>query len=304
MKACKTIFNILGILFAIIFSVITLLLLPVIPLVSTCTTLLQPDTIQEFLQDMHLSEQLESTLKNSAPSDLQSLDMKFIDDLMASELMEDIIQLYLDNLFDVLESDHMENINQQQIQTLLDTHTPSLVSMIRPYLPTELPITDDDISKYAKEMLEPALTTMISSLPTLEDMGIDQTRLTMICMLYNGTFLKYSIIIIAILSLLVFLCRFPRFKGFMWLGVIYLFFTVILLILASDANRLVHNLLSSDIENTLGDALQLIIELTRTQLYSCAGIMGLLGVLFIVLFLTIRNILSRIEKNTTEEFAA
>ena len=140
MKACKTIFNILGILFAIIFSVITLLLLPVIPLVSTCTTLLQPDTIQEFLQDMHLSEQLESTLKNSAPSDLQSLDMKFIDDLMASELMEDIIQLYLDNLFDVLESDHMENINQQQIQTLLDTHTPSLVSMIRPYLPTELPI--------------------------------------------------------------------------------------------------------------------------------------------------------------------
>ena len=304
MKACKIVFNIFGILLAIIFSCITFCLLPTIPVISTCTSIFQPDTIQQLLQDMDLSERLESTLKESAPSDLQNLDMDFIDDLMASELMKDILQLYMDNLLGVLENDHMENISQQQLQTLLDTHSPTLVSMIRPYLPSELSITDEDVSRYANDMLEPALLNMVSSLPTLEDMGIDSGYLTLIHMLYNGTFLKYGIIAIGILSLLVFLCRFPRFNGFKWLAIIYLLNAVILLILATEANTFVPELLSKDTANALGGALQPIIDLARSEIYNCAHIIGLLGVLFIVLLILGRKFIFSPKQNATEDLAA
>ena len=163
MKACKIFFNILGILLAIILSIFTLIVLLATPTISVGTSLFKPDTIQQVIQDMNLSVQLEKTLKDSVPADLQNLDMKFVDDLMTSELMSDILQLYIDNLVGILENDHMESINQQQIQELLNKHTPSLVTMTRSYLPTEIPLSDAEISNYANDMLEPALLTMVSA---------------------------------------------------------------------------------------------------------------------------------------------
>ena len=304
MKVFKSIFNILGILLAFILSLFTISALIATPVASAVTSLLQPGTIQQVIQDMNLSEQLETVLKESAPEDLKDLDMQFIDDLMASELMNDILQLYIDNMVGILEEDRMESINQQQIQTLLAEHTPDLVTMIRPYLPADIPLNDDEISKYANDMLEPALITMVSSLPSLEDMGIDDTALSIIHMLYNGTLLKLCFIFIIILSLLVFLCRFPGFKGFMWLGITYLLSAIVLFLATGNMEDLVKNLLPKLAIDSLTFAIDPVMTLFKTKITMYGRNIIILSIVFIVLFILGKLLIFGKKVSKNKELAA
>ena len=300
MKAIKIIFNIFGILLAIIFGFFTFCSLIVTPVVSAGTDIFQPDTIQQLLQDMNLSKQLESTLKESVPAELQNIDASFIDDLMDSELINDVLQLYIDNLLGVLENDHIESINQQQIQNLLDKHTPELVSMLRPYLPSDFPFTDQEVSKYANDMVKPALTTMVSSLPTLEDLGVDNTTLTVIHMLYDGSLLKHLFIAIFILSLLVFLFRFPGLKGFMWLGIIYLLSAVVLFLTTANVNILVDIILPPDSVEKIDFALQPIVELFKEKFF-WGGRNAIILSSFFIVFFTITRIFRFCKKKSAKE---
>jgi len=304
MKACKNIFNISGIILAIFLSLFTFATLLTTPVVSTCTSLLQPQTIQQFLQNMNFSEQLENTLKESAPTDLQNLDVKFIDDLIASELMNDIMQLYIDNMIGLLEKNSVENISQQQIQTLLVKHTPTLTTMIHPYLPKDIPLSDSDINNYAYAMLEPALLTLVTELPTLEDFGIDNTTLTLIHMLYSGTLLKYCILAIGILSLLIFLCRFPRFKGLMWLGVIYLLSAMILFLVSENVKALFTYLLSTESYESFFLVIEPIIDLFKTELTTYGRTIIILGFVFSSIFIFGRLLFSVKTRTDNKQLAA
>lgn len=304
MKVLKTILNLFGILLAIILSLFTFATLLATPVVSAGTSLLKPDTIQQVIQDMNLSEQLEKTLKESAHSDLQNLDVKFIDDLMASELMNDILQLYIDNMVGLLEKDYMETINQQQIQELLNKHTPTLVTMTRSYLPSDLPLSDTEISKYACDMLEPALLTMVSTLPTLEELGIDNTTLAIIHMLYNGILLKYCFVGMGILSALVFLCRFPRFKGFMWLGITYLFSAIVLFLVTGNVDAFISSRLPESAKESLSFAIEPISSLLKTTFTNYGRIIISLAIVFIILFVLGRFLLSGKKAISNKELAA
>jgi len=305
MKACKIIFNILGILLAIIFSFLTFSFLVTSPVISTGTALLQPDTLQQIISDMDLSKQLESTLKQSAPDELAELDVEFVNDLIDSELVGDILELYIDNLMGVLEDDRMESINQSQIHNLLDKHMPDLVTMVRNSLPAEIPVTDTEITDYAITTIEPALISMVAELPNLEDMGVDDTTIDIIHMLYQGLIAKFSLIMIIVLSILIVLVRFPRFKGFLWLGIIYLLASGILASVATQADTFMTSLIPSDAADTLGFAISPIVNLFKNHMNTSARNTVICGVVFVLIFVTGRILLSVLKKKeNNEEIAA
>ncbi len=305
MKACKIIFNILGILLAIIFSFLTFSFLVTSPVISTGTALLQPDTLQQIISDMDLSKQLESTLKQSAPDELAELDVEFINDLVDSELVGDILELYIDNLMGVLEDDRMESINQSQIHKLLDKHMPDLVTMVRNSLPEEVPVTDAEITDYAITTIEPALVSMVAELPSLEDMGVDDTTIDIIHMLYQGTIAKFSLIMIIVLSVLIVLVRFPRFKGFLWLGITYLLASGILASLSTQADTFMTSLIPADAADTLGFAITPIANLFKNHMNTSARNTVICGIVFVLIFVTGRILLSVLKKKeNNEEIAA
>ncbi len=292
MKALKIILNIFGILLAIVFSVLTFSALVTTPMISTGTSLLQPDTLQQLLSDMDLSEQLESTLKQSAPAELSELDVNFVNDLISSDLMGDILELYIDNLMGVLEDERMESINQSQIHKLLEKHMPDLVTMVRKSLPEEVPVSDSEITDYAIATIEPALITMVSELPDLEDMGVDETLITTIHMLYNGTMVKFALGLVAVLSILIALLRFPRFKGFLWLGITYLLASATLMLVSKQSDTIVDTLLPSEATDTLGFALEPILNQVKYHLNTGARNIAICSVVFILIFILGRILLS------------
>lgn len=305
MKALKILGNIFSILLAIIFSVFTFATLVSTPVISTGTAILQPDTLQEILTEMDLSKQLASTLKQSAPTELSELDTDFVNDLIGSELVGDILTLYTDNLLGVLEDDRMENINQSQIHHLLAKHMPDLVTIVRSSLPEEVPVTDAEITDYAIATIEPALLSMVAELPDLEDMGLDETAINTIHMLYNGTWFKLSLGLIAVLSILIVLLRFPRFKGFLWLGITYLPASVTLALASGQADTLIKMFLPSEATDTLGFALEPIVTLIKNHMNTGARNIAVCSVIFILVFIIGRILCSIAKKNKkTAELAA
>lgn len=292
MKALKIVGNILGILLAIVFSIFTFASLVSSPVISTGTALLQPNTLQEILTEMDLSKQLESTLKESAPAELSELDTDFVNDLIGSELVGDILTLYTDNLLGILEDDRIESINQSQIHKLLEKHMPDLVTMVRSSLPEEVPVTDAEITNYAIATIEPALVSMVAELPDLEDMGVDETTITTIHMLYNGTLSKIFLGLITVLSLLIALLRFPRFKGFMWLGITYLLASVTLALASKQADTFIDILLPAEATDTLGFALEPIVNLIKNHMNTGARNIGICSMIFILIFIVGRILLS------------
>ncbi len=265
MKAFKTILNIIGVLLAIIFSVITLGTLMITPIISSASSFLQADTLHKMISEVDLSETFESYLTDAAPESWSELDVEFLDDFMSSELVKDIIDLYLNNLLGIIEEDRMASINQEQIDMLLNKHMPEMISLIRPSIPSELPVTDAEITQYATTALTPILADLVALLPTLEDLGLDSTTISILHMLHDGTLLRYTICTIIILSLLIVLCRFSRFKGFAWLTAVYLLAALILFLLGQNAQNIVTTLLSEELIEKTDFLLQPLLNLFKTN---------------------------------------
>lgn len=303
MKAFKFILNFFGILLAIILSIITLGTLIITPIISSVSSFLQTDTLHKMISDINLSDMFESHITEAAPDSWDDLDVEFIDEFMSSELVKDIIDLYLNNLLGLVEQDRIDSINQEQIDMLLNKHMPEMISIIRPQIPAELPVTDAEITQYATSALTPILVELVALLPTLEDLGLDSTTISILHMLHNGTLLRYTIYAVLILSLLIVLCRFPRFKGFGWLSVAYLLATLILFLLGQNAQNIISALLSEEFLEKTDFLLQPLLNLFRSNFLLVARNTLIVAVTCLLVFILGRK-LSSLRKPSVQDMAA
>lgn len=303
MKAFKFILNFFGILLAIILSIITLGTLIITPIISSASSFLQTDTLHKMISDINLSDMFESYITEAAPDSWDDLDVEFIDEFMSSELVKDIIDLYLNNLLGIVEQDRIDSINQEQIDMLLNKHMPEMISIIRPQIPAELPVTDAEITQYATSALTPILVELVALLPTLEDLGLDSTTISILHMLHNGTLLRYTIYAVLILSLLIVLCRFPRFKGFGWLSVAYLLATLILFLLGQNAQNIISALLSEEFLEKTDFLLQPLLNLFRSNFLLVARNTLIVTVACLLVFILGRK-LSSLRKPSVQDMAA
>lgn len=303
MKAFKFILNFFGILLAIILSIITLGTLIITPIISSASSFLQTDTLHKMISDINLSDMFESYITEAAPDSWDDLDVEFIDEFMSSELVKDIIDLYLNNLLGIVEQDRIDSINQEQIDMLLNKHMPEMISIIRPRIPAELPVTDAEITQYATSALTPILVELVALLPTFEDLGLDSTTISILHMLHNGTLLRYTIYAVLILSLLIVLCRFPRFKGFGWLSVAYLLATLILFLLGQNAQNIISALLSEEFLEKTDFLLQPLLNLFRSNFLFVARNTLIVTVACLFVFILGRK-LSSLCKPSAQDMAA
>lgn len=303
MKAFKFILNFFGILLAIILSIITLGTLIITPIISSASSFLQTDTLHKMISDINLSDMFESYITEAAPDSWDDLDVEFIDEFMSSELAKDIIDLYLNNLLGIVEQDRIDSINQEHIDMLLNKHMPEMISIIRPRIPAELPVTDAEITQYATSALTPILVELVALLPTLEDLELDSTTISILHMLHNGTLLRYTIYAVLILSLLIVLCRFPRFKGFGWLSVAYLLATLILFLLGQNAQNIISALLSEEFLEKADFLLQPLLNLFRSNFLFVARNTLIVAVTCLLVFILGRK-LSSLRKPSVQDMAA
>ena len=286
MKIIKAIFNVLGIFLATLFSIILIVMLIVTPTVSAVSSFLRADTLHNVVKNIDANELLRNFGGDRLPTEINGMDVSsIIDELLKSEMVEDILSIYIENIFSTIEgSNSASGPTAETIEGILNKHIDSLLPMVKAQIGTEVPLTDENIKMMAKTMIKSLVPNFMTMLPTLEDLGLDPTTIRILQNLYNGNYFKYMLFASGLVSLLILLLRFPRFKGFMWLGVVYLL-SAILVFMISLLTK------TSDVLNTIaGDMSEIEFILTpllvtlAQELSKGAGIIAILGIVCILIF--------------------
>lgn len=274
MKALKSICNVFGILIAIVLSLVLLVFLIVSPVFSGVTSLVQSETLHSIVRQIDFSE-----LMATDPSDPSAA---MLNDLMQTDLMGEVMDLYIDDVLSALESNSAQPaLTPDAVNALVQEHMDELVAVMREYAGSDPAIDDDTLKQIITAMFDG--DALIKSLPSPADLGITEEVIAALSLIRSKALLTGSVILAAVLSLLVFALRWPRFKGFMWLAVVYIISA--LFNLTSGAGVLAAiPALAATYEPRLDGVLSPILAVLTRAFFTNAAVLGVLAIAFILIF--------------------
>lgn len=302
MKTFKIVMNVFGIIGASFLSILLVIALMATPMVSAVTAFFQGENISKIVTSVDYTEIIAAEMDMGEMGATQQAEIELFDELMNSEMMKDIIELCVDNIFAVMDGTaENDGITAEDIKDIAKEHMDELKAIVKTYIGDTIPLTEETLDEMTTSLVDECATDIAEMMPTAEDLGLDDEVLNVIVNLRNGTYFWIVFGITAGLTLLVMLCQVMRFKGFMWIGVDYLVAAVFTLI-SSFAMK------AADLSMLLGDEIGVASVFSAatgiifSEMLKCAGIMALLGVLFIVIFVVGRKLLKK-NKAAKAEFA-
>ena len=286
MKIFKIIMNILGIICASFLSILLIFALTVTPMISAAASFLQGENIYKIISSLDYSEIISSEMA----MDSDSQEGEIVNELMESEMMEDLINLCVDNIFETIDSNgESDAITPDDIEDIAKDHEDELKKIIKKYVGDDIPLTEEILDEMADSLIEEYSVDIVETLPTAEDLGLSPDVLNVIMNLRNGTYFWIAFGIAAGLTLLVMLCQVMRFKGFMWIGVDYLLAAVFTLI-SSFGIKVLDLCAIMEVDRTAEPVMETVKGIISSGMLKGAAIEAGLGVVFIVVFIVGRKL--------------
>ncbi len=291
MKSSKKVINILGVIGAILFSILLVILLVVTPAVSAGTSFFRAKNIHKVITSVDYSQIITSKLREESTEEIPTLGNELMNQLMETEMMKEIVEMCVDNIFSVIEGDSgKEGILADEIMEVANKHMDELTEILKAYIGNTIPLTDEILEEMTRLVVKEYSVMVADMIPTAEDLGLDSEVLNLILNLRNGTYFWIVFGIVAGLTILVFLCQIKKLKGFLWIGVDYFLaavftFVSAFVVKASDLSMLFDKeLFGVSIFST-------ITEIIFTKMIKGASIMALFGVVFMAVFVIRRKLL-------------
>lgn len=289
MKVFKIIMNILGIIGASFLSILLVIALNVTPMVSAASSFLQGESIYKIISSVDYSEIISSEME----LDGESLEGKIANELMKSEMMEELVNLCTDNIFETIDSNgESDPITPDDIEDIAKDHEDELKKIIKEHIGNDIPLTEDVLDEMTDSLIEEYSVELAETLPTAEDLGLSPDVLNIIMNLRNNTYFWIAFGIAAGLTLLVMLCQVMRFKGFMWIGVDYLVAAVFTLI-SSFVIKALDLCAIMDLDAAAAPVMETVTGIISSEMLKGAAIEAGLGIVFIVVFIVGRKILKK-----------
>lgn len=284
MKIVKGIANILGILAALILSLPLTVMLLATPFVSAGSSFLQTESLQRVVDQLDFSELLRDSLEG------ETLEGELLDELMETKFMEEVLALYVEDFFLALDGEGgQKHLTPDTFSQLLREHIDVLLPIMKGYIGINIPLPEKELASLVLSMLEAEAEDIIGMLPTMEDLGLDESVILAVKYLRQGTVLKAFIGAAVVLSIFIALCRCVGFKGFLWLGVVYFFSALIVCITALLARNFGAVLLNESVPEA-EVVLESVLEVFTTEVLKGAGVLAGLAIGFILVFVLGRKI--------------
>ena len=303
----KKILNVLGILLSILLSLVLLVMLIITPVISGATKLAQKETLHSMVESIDLSG-----VFASEEEDVITL-------MVNSEFFKDMMDLYVDNLLAELDGEPREVLTVEALKDLKETHEDELMEIMRSLIEVEAEgievegieledieledieleevLTDEFVSESLDEFFEEFSAGLVGELPTLEELGVSQEVLTAIQMFRSKQVQNAAIVAIVALSLMIFGCRFVRFKGFMWLAVVNVLACPVVVVIRGALGLVVEMFLTEDLMGMNG-VIEPILNVLRNSMMKCVVIYGVCAVVYVVAFVVGRKL---VKKNVVAE---
>ncbi len=301
MKAFKTIMNVLGIIAASLLSPILIAMLVVTPVMSAATSFLSAKNIQTVISSVNFSELISGEMASMESEEIPEIGAGMMDTLMETDMMEDIIELCVDNIFATVDGETRDSeYITNQVKVIMTDNIDEIEAIIEDYMGESFSqylgdgfeVPENVVNDMAEALVDEYAVTVAEMLPSAEDLGFDAQTLEIISNLRSGTYFWIVFGVAAGLTVLVLLCQVMRFKGFMWLGVDYLVAAVLTLVASVGVKAFNISYLIADV--SLGSSLiDTIITMISTKLMIGSGILAAGGIVFIVIFVVGRKCLKK-----------
>ena len=224
-------------------------------------------------------------------SGLDNEEGTFINQVMDTDMAQEIIEMCADNIFSVMEGNE-NTVTEEDIKEVFMNHKDEFQDILKSYADDSIPLTEEILEEMTKEAMDEYAIVVANMMPTPEDIGIDSETLNFISNLRNGTYFWIVFAMAATLTVLVMLCQVMRFKGFMWIGVDYVLAALFSLVLSFwvkviDLGRLIGEF------GAEADLIATISDIISAEMLKVSGIMGVLGIVFIVVFIVGRKLMKK-----------
>lgn len=305
MTIAKKVFNVLGTLVSILLSLILTAVLISVPLTSAVTSFLQKDTLHRAVDSLDLSVLLPAEGQDEITSAL-----------LKTELANDLLALYADDLLAALDGSTERTLTAESLNDLVLKYMDDLLPLVRPYAmelaksSVEVPdgmeinwdevLTEDVIAAAIVQYVDENGGKLLAQFPSAQDLGIDQSVVQLIAAFRGKDVLTAVITIAAVLSVLILLCRWVRFKGFMWLGVVYLLSAVLDFIYASLIKKMGVVLPMAELPE-LNGVVPVLSDILIPALMRGTAVIAVLGVFFVAIFIVGRLLLKKLRQQRVVE---
>ena len=247
MKALKIIGNIFGILFAIVLSILLLVTLIASPIVTAASDFVKPETIRETVTKIDIQKVLvDNNIDLGASMEDYGIPSEAVGEIMKTDAVGEVVELYAKELTAAISGEDVSYITPDAIKQIADENLSDLVDIAYSFVSEENLPEDTTIEEVKtkvktglKEYVDTNAEEIVSFLPNPKEIIVETVNteiIETIRYVQNGTFTTALWIAIAVLSLLILGCRWPRFKGFMWLGVVFLLGAAFTFVLSSVLN--------------------------------------------------------------------
>lgn len=288
MKVFKSIMNVLGILLAIIVSVVLAIVLVANPVVSGAASFFKAENLTKIVRSIDFEKlllekgNLEQQMGEYGP---------LLEIFSETDVMEDVVELYINDVLATLNGSGERQLTAEAVKGVLLQEMDAVMPVVKMQLGDAAAyLPEEEIEKYVVTYLDAYGEKIIDVLPAVEDLGLSEDVLMGVRLLGEGRIVTIMLFALVALSVLLCVLRFVRFKGFMWLGVVYLLSAGVVGLASFGIGGAVALLVSM-----AGPMAELVAEpvlaVLSDALFKSAGIYAAVAVVFIIVFVVGRKLL-------------
>ena len=297
MKTFKNVMYDLGIIAATLVSMLLMLSLVGNTVLSFATIFLKTDKMEDVVESIDYSAMIMAEIEKSGDNNIRQMDDEIISELLETEMMEEIIEVCVENLFDELEGKKSE-LSIKEFKKIGNRYSDEIENLLKEHYEKSNSLSDDKIEEIAEKLIDQYAQTIVEMAPTAESLGLTDESIIAINQVKNGTYFWISIGITAGITLIIFLLLIVRLKGLLWLGIDYFMVAV---------GTMVSSFFVEEIFETLAQGTYLgmmdmafVASAVSTNMIVSSIVMFILSILFIVFFIIGRRILKK-KKAAKEE---
>ena len=222
----KKVFNVFGIILAIVFSLILVISLMFVPLFHGASHLLQPEVVEELA--VQLVEEIDlSELASAQPELVQSLTEAGISEeaaqaLLSSKAGKEILALLGRDLAQVVHGSYTTtSLTAEELSRIVADNRGEITEIARLLDPENTQgLSDDQVGQLIDMLLAEQVTPLLAELDTKLLELQAEFRDAAGELLYLANLAPAILLgITLVLAVLIFLCRWPHQEGLMWLGI-------------------------------------------------------------------------------------
>ncbi len=240
MKVVKKILSVIGAILASFLTPILVCLLIAAPFINMVASFTAPDFIPELISKVDVASLLESNAELKESLEKSDVKTEDIETFLKTDAIGDITKLYYEDLTEVALGNREESkFTAEAVREILVDNMDELVDQIKDIAPDTKGKADAEIEADILSQFDKNGEEFIAMLPKAEEIqemvsdfsgGAD---IGAVFVFIRDVLMTVIFAVIALLAGLIFVFRLPKFKGFMWDGIIFTLAGLLVLAMSS-----------------------------------------------------------------------